>query len=162
MCDCLCVSSHVFVCMCNFFFLFFFALPREMCECVYLFRSVCACVFVFESSNVSEILQPYFIQREVRGSSTNSSPNVLNELFEVMAAAPAVPFTSAATQPLTHPHVCLNSPPSPCRLTVNPTVTMATVSMHTSSQFQRLDGDTPTESHVNCCPSDLVQEQNKC
>lgn len=47
------------VCTCNFFFFF---LLREMCECVCLFRSLCACVFVFESSNVSEILQPCFIQ----------------------------------------------------------------------------------------------------
>lgn len=40
----------------------FFFLLGKMCECVCLFRSLCACVFVFESSNVSEILQPCFIQ----------------------------------------------------------------------------------------------------
>lgn len=38
-------------------------------------------VFASEWPNVSEILQPPFIQREVRGSATNSPPNVLNRLF---------------------------------------------------------------------------------
>lgn len=47
----------LFACMCYFSFF-----PGKICECVYLFRSLCACVFVFESSNVSEILQPCFIQ----------------------------------------------------------------------------------------------------
>lgn len=83
----------LFACMCYFSFF-----PGKICECVYLFRSLCACVFVFESSNVSEILQPCFIQWEVRGSSFNSSPNALNELFwndGCHALSPAVP--SAAT-----------------------------------------------------------------
>lgn len=53
------VCMHVFrVCLCACVFFF----SGRMCESVYLFRSLCACVFVFEFLNVSEILQPCFIQ----------------------------------------------------------------------------------------------------
>lgn len=59
-CGKICVTDCVCACMslraCATFFL------GEMCECVYLFRYLCACVFVFETSNVSEISQPCFIQ----------------------------------------------------------------------------------------------------
>lgn len=159
----ICVTVCVCVCMylCATFFLVFFFLG-EMCECVYLFRSLCACVFVFESSNVSEILQPCFIQWEVRGSSTNSSPNVLNELFWSDGCR-------ASCSLLQH---CHSAPRSPACLSQQPTISLPShhqphchygncVHAHIQSVIEVRWGYS-MESRVNCCPSDLVQEQNKC
>lgn len=56
MCATLCARARMYVCPC----LSVYYLWEEICECVYLFGSLC--VFVFESSNVSEISQPCFIQ----------------------------------------------------------------------------------------------------
>lgn len=82
-----------------------------------------------------------------------------------MAVAPAVPFNRrrhSAPRSLARPHVCLGSPPPPCRLTINPAVTMATVPMHASSQFLEVRWGYSAESRVKCCPNDLGREQNKC
>lgn len=81
--------------------------------------------------------------------------------FEVVAAAPAVPTTNNTTQPLAHPHVYLNSLPAPCRLTINPSVTMATVSMRTIKSVIGVRWGCSMRSHVNCFPSDLVREQKR-
>lgn len=152
------VCVHACICV-QLFFSFFF--QGEMCECVYLFRSLCACVFVFESSNVSEILQPCFIQWEVRGSSTNSSPNVLNELFWSDGCR-------ASCSLLQHRH---SAPRSPACLSQQPTISLPShhqphchygncVHAHIQSVIEVRWGYS-MESRVNCCPSDLVQEQNK-
>lgn len=154
------VCVHACICVQLFFLSFFFL--GEMCECVYLFRSLCACVFVFESSNVSEILQPCFIQWEVRGSSTNSSPNVLNELFWSDGCR-------ASCSLLQH---CHSAPRSPACLSQQPTISLPShhqphchygncVHAHIQSVIEVRWGYS-MESRVNCCPSDLVQEQNKC
>lgn len=155
-----CVCMHVcHVCLCACVVFFFWG---NVFICLGLCMRVCLCL---SPRMCQRFLLPCFIQWEVRGSSTNSSPNVLNELFwsdGCRAASPAVPSTTtattttiaspvaattpqchAATQPRTHPQVCLNSLPTPCRFTIRHTVTMATVSTHTSSWLERLDGDTP-------------------
>lgn len=154
---CVCVCMHESVCMCNFF------IPGEMCDCVYLFRVLmCACVFVFESSNVSEILQPCFIQWEVRGSSTNSSPNVLNGLFWSDGCR-----ASCSLHRRRH-----SAPHSPARLSQQPTISLPShhqphchygncAHARIQSVLEVRRGYS-TESRVKCCPNDLGQEQNKC
>lgn len=66
------------------------------------------------------------------------------QLFPPPPPPPSL-FPPPQHQPRTHPQVCLNCLPNPCRLTIRHTVTMATVSTHThtSSWLERLDRDTP-------------------
>lgn len=123
---------------------------------------MCACVFVFESSNVSEILQPCFIQWEVRGSSTNSSPNVLNGLFWSDGCR-----ASCSLHRRRH-----SAPHSPARLSQQPTISLPShhqphchygncAHARIQSVLEVRRGYS-TESRVKCCPNDLGQEQNKC
>lgn len=97
----------------------------KMCESVYLFGVLCACVFVFESSNVSEILQPCFIQCEVRGSSTNSFSKCFKGADGCPAVSPAVPSTKhhcrrRRRHNTTLPR-CHSAPHSPASLSQQPT-----------------------------------------
>lgn len=176
--DCLSVCMHVCHVVCaraTFFFLL-----GKMCECVCLFRSLCACVFVFEFSNVSEILQPCFIQWEVRGSSTNSSPNVLNELFWSDGCR-----ASCSLHHRRHRHRCSrrhhnttapschSAPHSPACLPQQPTGSLPShhpphchhgncVLTHIQPVIEVRWGYS-MERRVNCCSSsDLLQKENKC
>lgn len=180
MCDCLCVGMHVrpSVCMCKFFCFFFPG--RNVWMRVYLFRSLCACVFVFDSSNVSEILQSCFIQWEVRGSSTNSSPNVLNVLFwsDGCRASCSLRRRRHRHRCSRHRHnstapSCHSAPHSPACLSQQPTNSLPShhpphchhgncVHTHIQSVLEVRWGYS-TERRVNCCSSsDSVQKQKKC
>lgn len=88
---------------------------------------------------MSELLEPCFIEREVRGSTTNSSPNVLNELFWSGDCR----TSCSLQQPLARPPRLPRQPNKPPRrLSVNPAVTMATVPVHAFGRLQGLCGDT--------------------
>lgn len=108
---------------------------------------------------MSELLEPCFIEREVRGSSTNSSPNVLNELFW----SGGWRTSCSLHQPLARPPRLPRQPNKPPRrLSVNPAVTMATVVVHAFGRLQGLCGDTLWRTVWTVAQESRARNKIKC
>lgn len=149
-------------CLCDSTFFFFFGQIRVI-------------VFICLAPNVRACLHPRVLQRvahsaaalhSARGSAgerdTFSSKCIKRPLLKPWLPRQLFPSTGVVAQPLARPHVCLGGPPPPCRLAINPAVTMATVPVRASSRFLEVRRGYSAESRVKCCPNDLGRQQNKC
>lgn len=123
---------------------------------------MCVCVCVRVLKCVGDFAALFHSVRSAGERYKFSSKCIKRPLLKWWLSRQLFPSTGVVTQPLTRPHVCLSSPPPPCRLTINPAVTMATVPMHASSRFLEVRRGYSAESRVKCCPNDLGREQNKC
>lgn len=123
---------------------------------------MCVCVCVRVLKCVGDFAALFHSVRSAGERYKFCSKCIKRPLLKWWLSRQLFPSTGVVTQPLTRPHVCLSSPPPPCRLTINPAVTMATVPMHASSQFLEVRRGYSAESRAKCCPNDLGREQNKC